>query len=124
MYLIEMLGDSLYAHLAVKEKDPDLKRIYEQLAANERDTGKDIKKAIDPAATPNVKTDNRVIMSLASLIFRIMPNRFLLNVLKAILNKKKYSRWAKMYNEHDPGLWQSLVAHEELQHKLLSPYLE
>ena len=118
MYLIELLGDSLYENLALKEKNGELRKIYVRLSDNERETGENIEKEIYKSS----RVHRHWIVVIASFLFRIIPNKVLSNFLKNILRKRMYSQWFELYNEYNSELWQLLVEHEELQHELLSPY--
>jgi len=121
MFFIEVVGNLLYSKMALKENDPELKRIYTQLADNEQKTSLQIDKEIKPHA-PSLNDYHPFVVGLLSFLFQIVPNRLLNKILQNILKKRMYSQWSELYNEFNPELWTALLEHENLQHELLSPY--
>ncbi len=119
IYLIELLGQSFYRELALKEKYAALKEIYLNLAENEQQSSKHIEKEIADSSSLFIQ---KTIASLVALTFKILPYKFLKNSLERILEKRIYSQWFQSYNKFDRKLWRLLIEHEKVQHDLLSPY--
>jgi hypothetical protein len=122
MYLIELLGESLYIQMAKKEKETNLKNIFLRLAENEKVTGGRIQVALGSDVKRSSARIRRFIVGLASIVFQLVPLGILFRSLKIILRNRMYSQWFESYEHLNPILWQFLLSHENLQHELLTPY--
>ena len=122
MYLIELLGESLYIQMAKKERKTNLKNVFLRLAENERVTGGRIQIELGSEVKGPSARIQRFIVGFASIIFQLVPLGFLFRSLKIILRKRMYSRWFESYEHFNPILWQFLLSHENLQHEQLTPY--
>ncbi len=115
---VEQMGEGLYKTLSMKERDSDKRQTYQRLAVNESEVARNIEQELFLAGT-RLKKKNTLLTGTVSLIQRIVPAPVLNWLLKGILKKRMYSNLAARHRERNPGFWNLLVAHEELQHEII-----
>lgn len=122
LFLIEFIGENFYESLVAREKGEVLKAVYQRLEVNERETKILIEQELGVSDSDRLTSLHKIIVALIHLFCRILPLALLKSLLKSILNRRLYSRLSEQYRSVNPGLWDALVKHEQLQHELLTPY--
>lgn len=119
MLLIENAGEIIYQALNLKDKESNLRLVYERLALNERQTAGYIEKEILAIDKNQRVLVNGIILSLVKFICIILTARQLAWILKSALKKRVYSRWYNIYKDENQDFWSLLLSHENLQRELL-----
>jgi hypothetical protein len=119
MFIIESLGEVIYDKLYAKTANPEFKAIYKILAENELNTRKHIEQELLSYNLALPLLSNNIAVATANSLFYFIPGKMLDGILRKILKRRIYRKWHKQFNHENIELWDILLEHEKLQHKLL-----
>jgi len=121
--MVEAIGQELYRALSQKTRQGELKAAYGELAELEKTMAAHIEQEFLLLYGKSCLSSKSIIARCSHIVFSLLSEKQLLEILRRALKKRAYSRWSGMYRERNCRLWDMLTEHETTQHTLLGSLL-